>query len=328
MTEREQAGELVETLLRPAERPSMRDIRRYLMPLALLTLVLVLSILSPHFLTVRNIWNVLYQTSVLTIVSIGMTFVIIGGGFDLSLGSVIALSGSLGAVVMVDYGVLLGVMAGLLAGILIGFTNGVIVSKLHVSPFIATLGTLVIGRGLALAVTGGATVSSLPDAFGWLGIGTLLGIPVPVILTLLIFIASVIVLRATPLGLMIYAVGGNPEASRLSGINVARVLIATYTICGFLAAVGGLVLAARVLSGQPTAGVFFELYAIAAVVLGGASLSGGEGKLSRTILGVLMIGVLQNGLNLLNVHSYWQQVVIGLVFVGSASLDMLRGRKA
>ena len=310
----------------PAGRFRAADVRQVLLPLVLVALLTALSLLNEHFLTVGNIRNVLLQTSVLAIVSIGMTFVIVAGAFDLSVGSVVALSGSMAALMMVEYGLLPGIAAGLGIGLAVGLANGVLIAGLGVSPFIATLGTLVIARGLALAVTGGSVVSDLPSSFAVLGSGVVAGIPVPVFLAVVAFTVGVVLLGWTPFGLKIYAVGGNREAAHLAGIRVGRVLVACFAICGTLAALGGLILAARVQSGQPTVGVFMELYAIAAVVLGGASLRGGEGNMIQTLLGVLLIGFLQNGLNLMNVHSYWQQVVLGMVFIGAAALEWLKGR--
>jgi ribose transport system permease protein len=309
----------------PVRRPQFARVQ-LLLPLALVALVTALAFLNEHFLTLGNIRNVLLQVSVLAIVSIGMTFVIVAGAFDLSVGSVVALSGSMAALAMTEYGLVAGIAAGLGAGLALGFINGELIAGLGVSPFIATLGTLVIARGLALAVTGGSVVSDLPSSFAVLGSGVIWGIPVPVLLALLAFAAGGVVLGRTPFGLRVYAVGGNRDAAHLAGIRVGRILVACFTICGTLAALGGLILAARVQSGQPTVGVFMELYAIAAVVLGGASLRGGEGNMIQTLLGVLLIGFLQNGLNLMNVHSYWQQVVLGLVFIAAAALEWLRRR--
>ena len=297
-----------------------------LVPAMLLILIVGLTVSSQYFLTMGNLLNVLQQISILAIIAAGMTFVIIGGGFDLSVGSVIALSGSLSAMVMVRYGVAAGIIAGLLSGILVGFINGILISRVNISPFIATLGMLVITKGVALGVKGGASVLNLPKQFSWLGSGKLLGIPVSGFIVVIVFLIGIIVLRNTTFGIRIYAVGGNKEAARLSGVKVHRIITATYVICGFTAALAGVLLAARLRSGDPTAGVAMELFAIAAVVLGGASLHGGEGFLSQTLLGVLFIGILENGLNLMNVSYYWQQVVIGTVFILAACLGMLRKR--
>ena len=304
-----------------------QDADKLLVPALFIILVVVLSVLNEHFLTIGNVINVLQQLSILGIVSVGMTFVVIAGGFDLSVGSVVALSGSLAALVMMNYGILTGVAAGLCAGLLVGLVNGTMVSKLNVSPFIATLGTLVIARGLALGITGGSAVFDLPSGFAFVGTGHLLGIPIPVIVAFVIFVIGLVVLHTTAFGLKIYAVGGNREASRLSGIKVDRIILATYVICGLTASIAGVVLSARLRAGEPTVGMLMELFSIAAVVLGGTSLQGGEGALARTIIGVLFIGFLENGLNLLNVPYYWQQVIIGTVFVVAAAIGMWRRRR-
>jgi ribose transport system permease protein len=300
---------------------------QFLIPVTLVVLVVVLTFLNEYFLTVHNLLNVLQQISILAIVAAGMTFVIIGGGFDLSVGSVVALSGSLASIIMIEQGVIAGVTAGLIIGVIIGWINGLLISKLNISPFIATLGMLVIARGLALGLTGGSAVFNLPPSFSWLGSGKVFGIPVPVIIVVIIYIIGIIVLKKTAFGLRVYAVGGNKEAARLSGIAVSKYITATYIICSSCAALAGVILAARLRAGEPTAGITMELFAIAAVVLGGASLKGGEGFLGRTVIGVLFIGLLQNGLNLMNVPYYWQQVVIGCVFIVAACVGVLRSRK-
>lgn len=293
-------------------------------PLALLVMSAIAALLSDHFLTVRNVTNILNQAAVLAIVSVGMTVVIISGGFDLSVGSVVSLAGCVGAAVMVRGSIAGGVLAGLGIGLLVGVMNGVVVSLLNVSPFIATLGAMVLVRGAALLFTGGVPIVNLPEAFTVIGTEGVFGIPIPVLITALVFVVFWVLLQFTPLGLKIYAVGGNREASRLSGVAVNRVTIAAYGICGALAGAAGLVLMARLRSGQPTAGEFYELTSIAAVVLGGASLTGGEGKVQRTVLGVLIIQVLSNSLNLLNVHSYWQRVLVGGIIIVAAAVDRFR----
>ena len=297
---------------------------QFVVPCSLIALVVVLSLLNRYFLTVGNLMNVLHQLSILAIVSAGMTFVIVCGGFDLSVGSVVALTGSLAALVMMRWGILVGILSGLLAGTAIGLVNGTLISRVRISPFIATLGMQVIARGLALGVTGGSAVFGLPASYSWLGNGHLWIFPVPAVMAFLVFLGGWLVLQHTAFGLRVYAVGGNREAARLSGINVERVITMSYLICGACAGFAGLILSARLQAGEPTAAVFLELFAIAAVVLGGASLQGGEGFISRTMIGVLFIGFLQNGLNLMNVPYYWQQVVIGSVFAGAASLGALK----
>lgn len=332
----ETLGKMEDTAAIPAPRVSARQrpklsllFARYewtITPLALIVLCVLAALLSDRFLTVRNVTNILHQASVLAIISIGMTVVIIGGGFDLSVGSVASLAGCVGALVMVRGSLTGGVLAGLAVGVMVGVINGMVISLLNVSPFIATLGTMVLVRGAVLLITGGVPIVDLPDTFTQIGTESLAGVPIPVLIAALLFFVFWIMLRFTPLGLKMYAVGGNREASKLSGVSVNRVTIAAYGVCGALAGAAGLVLAARLRSGQPTAGELYELTSIAAVVLGGASLTGGEGRLQRTVLGVLIIQVLSNGLNLINVHSYWQRVLIGGIIIVAASVDRFRRR--
>jgi ribose transport system permease protein len=259
-----------------------------------------------------------------------MTKVIIAGGFDLSVGSVAALSGCVAAWVMLETTVVLGVVAGVGAGALVGAFNGWVVTRLKVSPFITTLGTMVLVRGLTLLMTDGRPVvgeMGLPDAFIEFGRGTLLGLHYLVWVAIVLFCIFSWLLHMTPYGKRLFATGGNREAAFLAGINVDRVTASAYTWCGALAGVAGVMLATRLQSGQPTAGEFYELTVIAAVVLGGASLKGGEGKLYKSMIGVLFMMVLANSLNLINVHSYWQRVAIGAVIIIAAAADQLRARR-
>lgn len=317
----------------PTSRISMRlpalSWQQTLLPIIFIALIVTLSVLSPYFLTTRNLIQVLHQVSILGIVTVGMTYVIISGGFDLSMGSIVALSGCLAAVVMLKLPVVVGILVGLAAGALIGLVNGYLVAYRSVSPFIATLGTSVIGRGLALGVTGGGAIHGLPASFQALGSGMLGGVPVPVILLALISLLAWVVLRFHPFGVILYAVGGNSTAAHLSGIRVNRVIMFTYTVCGLLAAVAGVILSSRVRAGEPTVAVAMELFAVAAVVLGGARLGGGSGWIGWSLLGVLFIGFLENGLNLLNVPYYWQQVLVGIVFIvaTAVTIDSVRRRR-
>lgn len=308
--------------------PWKLDWDKFLVPGMLVALVIGLTFLNDHFLTLGNLLNVLQQISILAIVSAGMTFVIIGGGFDLSVGAVIALTGSLAALVMVRYGMVLGIGVGLLAGMATGMINGLFVSLLKVNPFITTLGMSVVARGVALGITGGTAILNLPSSFSWLGNGRIFGVPVSGLVVIVVYIIGLIVLRRTTVGLKIYAVGGNKEAARLSGMKANKISLATYIISGFTAGLAGILMAARLRSGDPTSGMTMELFSVAAVVLGGTSLKGGEGYLSRSLIGVLFIGFLENGLNLLNVPYYWQQVVIGSLFMLTAALGMIRSRKS
>jgi ribose transport system permease protein len=258
-----------------------------------------------------------------------MTFVIIGGGFDLSVGSTVALAGCVAAMVMVKYGIAAGVLAGIATGAAVGLANGLIIAKLDVNPFITTLGTMVLVRGVVFLVTGGAPVGDegLPQAFIAFGSERFLGIHYLVWVPAILLAVLSWVLHATPYGRRIYATGGNRDAAYLSGVPVERIIASTYVWCGTLAGLAGVMLAARLQSGQPTAGEFYELTAIAAVVLGGAALHGGEGTLYKTIIGVFIMVVLGNSLNLLNVDSYWQRVAIGAVIIAAAAADRLRLRQ-
>ena len=298
----------------------------------LLTLVIlcaVTALLNDRFISPLNLTNILVQSSIMAVIAMGMTFVVIGGGFDLSVGSTVALAGCVAGMAMLKAGIIAGVIAGIAAGILVGLANGLVVAVVGVNPFIATLGSMVLVRGIVFIITGGAPVSGedgLPSAFVAFGNSRLFGIHYLVWVPALLLVALSVVLHLTPYGRRVYATGGGREAAYLSGIPVARVVASTYVWCGALAGVAGVMLAARLQSGQPTAGEFYELTAIAAVVLGGASLHGGEGMLYKSIVGVFIMIVLGNSLNLLNVDSYWQRVAIGLVIIAAAAADRLRSR--
>ncbi len=297
--------------------------------LALIVLCLVASALSDRFFSPININNVLMQGAVMTVITIGMTYVIICGGFDLSVGSVVALSGCVTAMAMLEAGIVAGVAAGVAVGALVGLVNGLVVTRLDVNPFIATLGTMVLFRGVTFLITGGRPIvgeEGLPEPFLDFAIERLFGIPFLVWLPVLLFGVFHWLLHHTAYGIRVFATGGNTEAAYLAGVAVGRVRASSYVWCGALAGLAGVMLASRLQSGQPTAGAFYELTAIAAVVLGGASLFGGEGRLYKSIIGVFIMVVLANALNLANVHSYWQQVAIGLVIVSAAAADRLRRR--
>ena len=297
--------------------------------LALVVLCLIASALSDRFFSPININNVLMQGAVMTVITIGMTYVIICGGFDLSVGSVVALSGCVTAMAMLEAGIVAGVAAGVAVGALVGLINGLVVTRLDVNPFIATLGTMVLFRGVTFLITGGRPIvgeDGLPELFLDFAIERLFGIPYLVWLPVALFGVFHLLLHHTAYGIRVFATGGNTEAAYLAGVAVRRVRASSYVWCGALAGLAGVMLASRLQSGQPTAGAFYELTAIAAVVLGGASLFGGEGKLYKSIIGVFIMVVLANALNLANVHSYWQQVAIGLVIVAAAAADRLRRR--
>ncbi|WP_378956114.1 ABC transporter permease [Pelosinus sp. sgz500959] len=293
--------------------------------LGLLLLGIALTILSDRFFTVDNLLNVARQISINAIISVGMTLVILTGGIDLSVGSIVALTGSITAGLLVGgQAIFPAIFMGMLVGALLGLFNGLLITRAEIPPFIATLGTMTVARGLTLVYTEGRPITGMEEVFRFLGGGYLAGIPVPVIVMVLIFALTYIMLKKTRLGRYIYAIGGNEEAARLSGINTKKILLCVYVLGGLLAGVSGIIMASRLNSAQPTAGISFELDAIAAVVLGGTSLSGGVGTIGGTLIGAFIIGVLDNGLNLLNVSSFYQQIAKGLVILLAVFLDKKR----
>lgn len=299
---------------------------KYKSLVGLLLLIVVVSILSPSFLSTRNILNILRQTSVNAIIAAGMTFVILTGGIDLSVGSVLALSGAFAASLLASgQSIIVAVIAAIVVGAVVGFLNGFVIAKGKLQPFIATLATMTILRGVTLVFTDGKPITlgsnALAMAFGKIGGGTILGVPSPVVITILVFITCYYILNYTKMGRYTYALGGNEEATKLSGLNTDRIKIWVYTISGILSAVAGIIITSRLYSAQPTAGTGYELDAIAAVVLGGTKLTGGKGKISGTIIGALIIGVLSNALNILDVSSYYQMMVKGIVILIAVLLD-------
>ena len=282
-----------------------------------------MSIISPPFRTLSNIENILQQSSVNGIMAVGMTMVIITAGIDLSVGSVLALS----AVVAASFAhpdshpLIVPILIGLLVGLACGTINGVLIAKRRLAPFIVTLGMMTVARGLALVYTNGRPVIDLSDAYDVIGGGYLARLPVPTLIFFVVIIAGAFILHFTRFGRYVYAVGGNELAAKVSGINTDRILIGVYALTGALAGLAGIVLSSRVMSASPATGAGYELDAIAAVVIGGTSLSGGRGSISGTIIGALIIGVMNNGLDLLNVSSYWQQIVKGVIIVLAVLLD-------
>jgi len=297
---------------------------------SLIVLVILLSILSPYFLTVNNLFNVFQQITVLAIIALGATMVIVSGGIDLSVGSVAALSGMIAGVTFSQLGLPMGIalVLGLVSGAAAGAANGALIVFGRVPPFVATLAMLSVARGLTLVLSDGQPISGFPDWFRALTSFDIAGVvPAVVILVLVLYAIGAFYLRFRPSGRSIYAVGGSEEVARLSGINVGWVKLRVYMIAGALAGLGGLVLTSRLNSAQPTAGAGLELDVIAAVVIGGTSLSGGVGTVIGTLIGALIIGVLRNGLNLLDVSSFWQQVVIGVVIAAAVMIDTLGRRR-
>jgi len=285
-------------------------------------LFLLMSFMNDSFLTTHNLTNVMRQVSINAIIAVGMTCAILTGGIDLAVGSVMALSGSIAAGLMLaGIPVYLSMIAGLLIGALFGLANGACIAYLRMPPIIVTLASMGIARGLALLYTGGYPVSGLPDTFSIFGRGTALGIQVPILIMVGVYFFAWIILNHLPFGRYVYAIGGNEEAARLSGIRVSRYKMLVYLISGLTAAIAGLVLTSRLMSGQPNAGTGFELDAIAAVVLGGAAISGGKGVIIGTLVGAMMLGVLNNGLNLMSVSPYIQNVVKGAIILAAIYLS-------
>lgn len=292
----------------------------------LVLMVIVFSLTQETFLKINNIMNILRQISVMGIVAVGSTFVLISGGLDLSVGSLIAVTGTLTGVLMVNVGVnpWVAALLGILASVLIGVVNGVLVQYVKLPPMIATLGTMTSARGVAYLITGGLPIYKLPDDMKFVGKGTVFGVvPVPVIIMIVCFIIGYILLETTYFGTNFYALGGNAEAARLAGINVAAYRIMSYVINAFMCGIAGVVMLYRVNSGQPAAATGMEMDVITGCVLGGVSLSGGEGKLYRVLAGCLVVGLLSNGLTIMQVNEYWQQVFTGLVLILAVSMDQL-----
>ena len=293
--------------------------------LGLLAMIIVMSFLSDHFLTLPNILNVIRQVSIMGIMAVGMTFVILSQGIDLSVGSLLAFTGAVAAGLLSGgQSIFLAVLVGLAAGAALGFFNGFMIAKANLPDFIVTLAMMSIARGLALVYTGGRPISGFDPGFRFIGGGRLGLIPIPVIIFLVIIVLGYIVLTRTTFGRYVYAVGGNREAARLAGINTDRIKMAVYTLSGLLAGVSGVILTARLNSAQPTAGRAYELDVIAMVVLGGTSLMGGKGTVQGTLIGALIIGVLNNSLNLLGVASFYQEVAKGIVILLAVLLDRLQ----
>ncbi len=313
-------------------------VQEYGIFLAFLLLVAILSVSNEFFLTPGNISNVLLQTSINGVLAIGMTFVILTRGIDLSVGSVVALAGMVSAsfvtssatagIAGAPYPMVVALAVGILVGVGCGALVGLIVSRFSVPAFVATLGMLSAARGATLIYGGGRPVPALSPEFRWIGTGNILGIPMPVILLAVVFLISWWVLTRTRFGRYIYAVGGNPHAAKTSGLNVTRIRFMVYVISGALSGLAGMILSARTGSALPQAGIAYELDAIAAVVIGGTSLSGGVGRVTGTLIGALIIGVMNNGLDLMGIQSYYQQVLKGALIVGAVMLDQKRNQGA
>jgi ribose transport system permease protein len=320
------------------KRNYMQTLSRFQSLMALFILCVVISLLSDKFLTATNLWNVMRQISVNICISVGMTLVVLTSGIDLSVGSVLALCGAITAGLLkngieipssnlfIGFTILGASVAGLLVGSLLGWFNGWTITKFKVPPFVATLAMLTVARGLTMLWTKGFPISNLGENFARPGTGWFLGVPMPVWISGIIVFIAVVIINKTKLGRYIYAIGGNENAATLSGINVKKIKIAVYTIAGGLAAVGGILVTSRLDAAQPNAGTGYELDSIAAVVIGGTSLSGGRGSVLGTVLGAVIIGVLNNGLVLLNVSPFWQQVIKGFVILIAVVIDKANGK--
>jgi ribose transport system permease protein len=306
----------------------MSGARQFGTLIGLAVLCLILWILTPYFFTVSNLLNIAEQTSINALVAVGMTFVILSGGIDLSVGSIVALSGVvLGAALQSGQPMLVAILLALAVGLACGLVNGALISWGGLPPFIVTLGTMSIARGAALLFTEGRPVSGFDAGFRMLATGRIGFIPAPIIVTIIVYAIAHFVLTRTTFGRYVYAIGGNEEATRLSGVAIRFHKSMIYGVSGLMSGVAAIILTARLNSAQPIAGMMYELDAIAATVIGGTSLMGGEGSLGGTLVGALIMGVLRNGLNLLGVSSFLQQIVIGAVIVVAVLLDTILKRR-
>ncbi|MEE8288423.1 MAG: ribose ABC transporter permease [Nitrosomonadaceae bacterium] len=296
--------------------------------IGLIGLCLVLWILTPYFLTVSNLLNVAQQISIIAIIAVGMTFVIITAGIDLSVGSVLAFSGMvIGSVLQAGVALPIAIFVGLFVGGLSGIVNGVLITYGRLPPFISTLGMMSVARGAARLITKGRPISGFSESFRDLATAEVFNVPLPVLIMAGVYLVAYFVLARTKLGRYTYAMGGNEEAAILSGVNVKAYKIAVYGLCGMLSGLAAIILTARLNSAGPNAGIMYELDAIAATVIGGTSLMGGEGTITGTLIGALIMGVLRNGLNLLGISSYIQDIVIGAVIILAVLMDMALKRQ-
>jgi ribose transport system permease protein len=302
--------------------------QRLLPFLSLIVLFVALAIASPHFLTETNLSSVVRQTAVINIMSLGMTIIIIAGGIDLSVGAILAMSGVIGAMAM-EKGmpIPVGILVGILTGLAWGFVNGILTTRLRIAPFIVTLGTLGIIRGLTLIITNGLPVHGVPQGFSFLGEGNLLGVPFVLWVLVVCALATHVILEHTRLGRYAYAIGSNPDAAVYAGVPVGFDTTTVYALGGMLTGLAGMIEASRLMTGQPAAGNGYELQAIAAVVIGGGSLHGGEGSVVGTLIGAFIMGLLSNGSDLLGVSPYLQQAIIGAVIILAVTVDELRKRR-
>lgn len=307
--------------------------------IALLIMCIALSFLSDRFLSADNTWNVMRQISVNVVISVGMTLVILTGGIDLSVGSVLALTGAITAFLLksgaefqtlnlyVGFTLLGALLGGAFVGAFLGWFNGLTITRFKVPPFVATLAMLTIARGFTMLLTGGFPITGFSSQMAFIGTGWFLGIPVPVWISAIVVFSAVVLTNKTRFGRHIYAIGGNETAAQLSGLKIGKIKLMVYSIAGALAGIGGIIVTSRLDSAQPNAGIGFELDSIAAVVIGGTSLSGGKGTIMGTVQGALIIGILNNGLVLLNVSPFWQQVIKGMVILLAVIIEKINSKK-
>ncbi len=310
----------------PTDMTLKQIYKKYGIIIVMIVLIAVAGIIEPIFLTSKNIVNVLRQVSINGILAVGMTFVIISGGIDLSLGSIVGFSGMVSVMIMPEIGILPAILVALACGIVIGFINGLCIYN-GVPEFIMTLATLTSIRGLAYYISNGQPFPGTDEAYKFIGQSSIGPVPMPVIVFIVVVALAFFVLRKTTFGRSVYAIGGSSEASRLSGINIFKTKVAIYMLSGFLASVAAIVLTSRLYSCDPTIGEGYELDAITATVIGGTSMSGGEGSVLRTVIGVLIIGILSNILNLLSVSPYIQEIVKGLIIFGAVAADTWKKSK-
>jgi ribose transport system permease protein len=306
----------------------MQRLQKLLPFFTLVVLAIALTIATPNFLTQSNLASVARQTAVINIIALGMTLVIITGGIDLSVGSILAIAGLFGTTAMKNgHSIPVALLVGLLVGLVCGLINGLGVAVLKINPFIVTLGTMGIFRGLALVISNGLPVHQVPAAFAFLGEDNFLGVPVVLYILLLCAVLMHFVLENTKLGRYAFAIGSNSSAAYYAGVPIRFHLAMVYAIIGLLSGLAGMVEASRLMIGQPTAGQGYELQAIAAVVIGGGSLTGGEGSVLGTLIGAFVMGLLSNGSDLLGISPYWQQAIIGAVIIAAVGFDELRKRR-
>jgi ribose transport system permease protein len=306
----------------------MQRLQKLLPFVTLIALFIALTIASPNFLTETNLASVVRQTAVINIIALGMTLVIITAGIDLSVGSMLAVAGLFGTMAMRDgHSIPYAVATGIITGLICGLLNGLMIALFKINPFIVTLGTMGIYRGLALVISNGLPIHEIPQSFSYLGAGNLLGVPVVLWILLVCALFMHFILENTKLGRYSFAIGSNPDAAFYAGVPIKFHLTMVYALIGLLTGLAGMIEASRLMTGQPTAGQGYELQAIAAVVIGGGSLTGGEGSVIGTLVGAFVMGLLSNGSDLLGISPYWQQAIIGAVIIAAVGFDELRKRR-